>query len=432
MSFFVLLLILAIYIIRPGDWLPGMDIGWNLILNGIGAVAFIIPLLEGKAAKAADRSWGYLLGFFLLMLTSSVVHGQFSTISYYTPQMLTNMLVFMLICTSLDSKTKLRFFVLVLFGLLLFIAWQCHLQIETGQNIAGEPPLYRKNRVTYPDGSEGILETPQAIWVGVFHDPNDVGLLLLTLLPLALARGFVMPNQQFLSRLSWIAVAGYLLHAIYLTNSRGTFVAALAAIGFFFIIRYRSTTGLVLALLSGFALLTLGPSRMSTLTSADDSAMERVYTWIEALEAFAMYPFFGVGPKHWLDFHHLTTHNSYVLAFVENGFFAYVCWLAVLLIALAAIVNVSLKSTDKALQTESAAIAACLIGVLASIFFISRTYILLPFLMAALTLTYARLQSPDAYLDAIKRLNPIILTAVAAASVVTVWITNRLTTMLML
>lgn len=431
MSFLVLLLTLALYVIRPGDWIPGLDIRWNLILNGIGLIAAIGLAMAGKMAASANRVWAYFFMFWVLMMASSVANGQFSTIGVYTPQMLTNILVFVLVCSTVDSKRKFQFLIGIFVALTLFVAYQCHLQIETGANITGEGPIMRGNTLTHEDGTVEIIKTPQAVWVGVFHDPNDVGLLLTTFFPLAFAKTFFMSGPAPI-RLCWAAIGAALLYSIYLADSRGTFLATMAGVVFFFIVWRRSVTGLVIATISGFLMLTLGPSRMSSLTSGDDSAMERVYAWIEALETFAWKPMFGLGPEHWIDYHHKTTHNSFVLAFVENGYFAYVCWLAVLLVPLHTVVNTSLKTQDRNHRIEASAMAACLIGVMTSIFFISRTYILIPVLIAAICMTYSRLQNVGAYREALQRSTFVPLCLVAAVTIVGIWVINRLTTMFML
>jgi len=145
-----------------------------------------------------------------------------------------------------------------------------------------------------------------------------------------------------------------------------------------------------------------------------------------------MYPFFGLGPFHWRDWHHKTTHNSYVHAFVENGFAAYVCWLAMVLIPLYMVSRGAFKSEDLRQRTGYAALGACLAGVMLSIFFISRTYVLIPYFITACVLSYCRIADADNYRSGLAETTPFRLALAAAASVVMVWIVNILTTRLML
>jgi putative inorganic carbon (HCO3(-)) transporter len=426
MNLFVLLLILFVYVVRPGEWIPGLDIRWNMILNGIGLIT-LIAFAGSKDAKAVvDKTWAYLIGFYLLMLVSSITHAQFSDIAAYTPQMLTNMLVFMLILSSVRNTRSLAILTVFILGLTVFIIFQCHLQVTTGTNVAGTTPFFRG-----VDGPEGHSTTLQPRWVGVFHDPNDLGLFFVAFVPLTAAKTFFLPASAA-SRLFWAVSTAVLIYGVILTNSRGTFLALMAALGFFFLLKYRSVRGIIAAVAGGMLLLTLGPSRMSSVTSADDSAMERIYMWIEAMYAFATNPFFGLGPMHWYDWHHRTTHNSYVLAFVENGIFAYTCWLAIFIIPLYITSAAAFTQEDKRQRIEAAALGGCLAGVMMSLFFISRTYVLIPYMITAYVLAHIRVTQPAAharFLPKVKLVHPAVI---AAGSIIIVWVTNILTTRLML
>lgn len=432
MSFLVLLLTIGVYLIRPAEWIPGLDLRWNLILNVLGAVAVLWATITDRTRVVADRSWGFAVLFLLLMVVSNLVHAQVDTIGVYMPGMLTNILIYLLVPIALQTTKQADWFILFLIGIVLFICYQCYVQATAGENWAGIPALQRRSIELQPEGGRAIYTyTPQAVWVGVFKDPNDLGLLLVCFMPLAFAKTFFV-KANLLAKAFWAATTGTLVYTIYLTNSRGTFVALLASVAAFFIIKYRSLVGLLVAATAGVVLITFGPSRLGSITSGDSAAMERVYAWILALELFAMYPFFGIGARHWADVHGRVTHNSYVLAFVENGFAAYVCYLAVFLIGMFVAVSVVFEESDSKRQMTLTGLAACLAGCMASIFFISRTYILVPYLITSVVITYSKLTNPVVFDQAIKKMNIIVLGAVAAASIVGVWIINRATTQLML
>ncbi|MFT4824505.1 O-antigen ligase family protein [Congregibacter sp.] len=431
MSFFVLLLTLTVYLIRPAEWIPGLDLRWNLILNILGALALIWATMTGRTKIVVDRTWAYVTLFLIFMIVSNLAHAQTSTIGIYLPGMLTNVLVYLLVPVALRSPRQAEWFIVILTAAVLFICYQCYLQSVNGTNWAGLSALQRRSVELLPQGGVITTYTPQAIWVGVFHDPNDLGLLLVCFTPLAMAKTFFI-RSGLLVRLFWACALGAIIYTIYLTNSRGTFVALLAAIVAFFIIKHRSAVGLMLASAAGFILITFGPSRMSSISSGDSAAMERVFAWILALELFSMNPIVGVGARHWGDFHGRQTHNSYVLAFVENGFFGYVCYLSLFIIAMYVAVSLTFREEDKRIQLTATALAACMTGCMASIFFISRTYVLIPFLLSSLVISYCKVANAEVFEDSIKKLNPVILGAIAAASIVTIWIVNKLSTAFML
>ena len=108
MNLIVLLLTLGVYIIRPGDWVGGEAIRWNLILNVAGSLTFLGLLLNGRAKESADRTWGYIFGFFALMLVSSILHGYFIDITNYYSRILTIILVYLLICACIQHRAQLN------------------------------------------------------------------------------------------------------------------------------------------------------------------------------------------------------------------------------------------------------------------------------------------------------------------------------------
>ncbi|MEM6301518.1 MAG: O-antigen ligase family protein [Pseudomonadota bacterium] len=429
MSLFILLLTLTVYIIRPGEWVSSSDVRWNLALNVIGAIVVALVALTGNARDSADRTWLYVWGFFAWMIVSSVLNFQFDTINGYFTGMLTNLLVFMLVSLSIRTERQARIIVGFFTVLVVFVAWQCYVQVTQGTNIVGDTAVARF--IGYDEVTGRRLESPQARWLGVFYDPNDTGMLLLSLAPLAFAWSF-FNGKRMLVRCVWAAVFAAETYAIFLTNSRGTMLALLASIIVLFVVRYRSAIGLFLASACGFLIITLGPSRLSSLSSADDSSMERVYAWILALELFAIDPVLGVGPMHFMDHHHMTTHNSFVLAVVENGFPGYVLYMAIFFTALFVSARVAYLTEDHHTRITASALTACTVGMMACAFFISRTYVLLPFFLMALVLGYTRALTLADYKSSLSALRVWWIGVAAAASVVFVWLTNRLTTMLLL
>jgi putative inorganic carbon (hco3(-)) transporter len=169
-----------------------------------------------------------------------------------------------------------------------------------------------------------LSEDNRIQYVGIFNDPNDLGLLFATTLPMVF---YLSGRGGFLGRIFWLMGASLLLYAIYLTNSRGA-ILAVVAIGAVYLWRRR---GLVTAAaLSSFGLmgLMLLPSRMQELDVDESSAFGRVDAWYEGLHMFLSHPLFGVGAGNFTDYNDLTAHNSFVLVLAETGFIGYILWFA--------------------------------------------------------------------------------------------------------
>jgi putative inorganic carbon (HCO3(-)) transporter len=254
----MLLLTLAFYIIRPGEWLFPGDIRWNLILNVLGAATLAAAAASGRLKPFADRTWAYLALFVAWMILSTAVNTQFENYELYVTDMLTILVVFYMTSAAVSDRQQARVIIIFFVALALFVCYQCQLQISQGYNTAGVEPVSRY--LGYGETGER-LTTPQTRWIGVFNDPNDTGMLFAALAPLAFALAFFSSRAVGI-RLIWGSVFAVLVYSIYGTNSRGTFLALLAALGMFFIVKFRSVRGFVLAAIAGGALLVVGPSRM--------------------------------------------------------------------------------------------------------------------------------------------------------------------------
>ncbi len=177
---------------------------------------------------------------------------------------------------------------------------------------------------------------------------------------------------------SWWALAGalvLLLVAIQLAYTRAAYVAVLAAVGAYFVIRWRLTkvaiagSVLLVGLLVGYLsynnrYLDFAPNYERTITHKDFgnlleatyqlediSTVERVYRWIAGFYMSKEKPVFGFGPGNFYFFYHSYTVNSfrtyvshnpeksgihsyYLMVLVEQGFFGLFIFMALVFIVL--------------------------------------------------------------------------------------------------
>ena len=379
MLYFLVVLYLVLYYVRPAEWVPGL-IGFPLMLVAgvvaisylaIGTVARLLPhIVSGQVER---MMYGYVLAIGLSRLGGMYLGGMSQALEGFLP----TLAGFLLVICFVDSKKRLNTVVLLLIVLTGFLAYQGYLQHATGSSAGGLEPLFDK---IYAEG--GTVLIPRIRWHGVLNDPNDLGLALVLVVPFLL-------DMLLKRRLFWpVLTLPLITLAIYYTNSRGTVLAGLTAIGSYFIIRYRSIRGAFIGVALAVALFLLGPSRMSTVSASEESAYGRIEAWYEAYQMFKTNPLFGVGQGLFTEFHHLTAHNSFVLVMAElgfvglfffTGFFYYPYqWLWNNMMA-----NRNSLMTPADVGLVSAAYAS-LTGMLAAMFFISRSYMLLPFMQVAL------------------------------------------------
>jgi O-antigen ligase len=251
-----------------------------------------------------------------------------------------------------------------------------------------------------------VQEDGRIQYVGIFSDPNDLGLLFVATLPMAMylsGRGGMLG----LARLFWLAIAGLLVYGIYLTNSRGAMLAVGAIIGVWLWLR----RGLVIAAVvcgAGLAGMMMLPTRLQELDAGEESAAGRIDAWYVGIHLFTSQPLFGVGAGQFTEHNYLTAHNSFVLALAETGFIGFTIWLGFVVYCfrmMFAIVRYKpVLQTDEEAElwsTESKlgmTLLLSLCGLFTAAFFLSRTYVIVLYLLAAVVVAeYAGAQNrfPD-------------------------------------
>lgn len=206
---------------------------------------------------------------------------------------------------------------------------------------------------------------------GSLADPNELALVVGSALPF----GFAMHERRrtkirLLLLLSALGLAGW---AIVRTESRGGQLVFATVMGLYFIRRLR-IWGAIVGCIVALPVLLLGGRSGA---SADASAMERIEAWYEAIDMLKSSPLLGVGPGLFVDHHHLTAHNAYLLVVAETGIIGLFLWT----ISIYCSFKIPAKlwwESDGRLDSTLAAIAPALLvafaGIFVGIFFLSFAY----------------------------------------------------------
>ncbi|GAB3786482.1 O-antigen ligase family protein [Dyella agri] len=304
--FLLILVYLCFAIVRPQDFLPGMA---NLPVMSITLLlAFVGWLLRGARTSGAPQ-FLLLPVFVLIAMASEVISGWSGGMQYVIEQMGPSLIVFFVLASALDNprRTAIAFAVIGLCAMVL--ALHSVQQAEQGVGWTGMT-LGEDGRIRY---------------VGIFNDPNDLGLLFVMALPMVVC---LASRAGFFGRWFWRIGAVLLLFGVYLTKSRGTQLAVLL-MGAVWLWQKR---GLLTAGSLGFVglvgLMLMPSTRMNDLDPDEESAFGRVDAWYEGLDMFKTHPLFGVGFGNFTDYNTLTAHNSFVLVLAETGFLGFMTWLA--------------------------------------------------------------------------------------------------------
>ena len=307
-----MLVYLLLVLIRPQDY-PELVDSFTLPLQPMALlVAAGFWLLSPRKNFDAPQ-YAVLLLFFVVMMVSHVFNGYFGGAVVQLNKFAPVLLAFVVFANGLDSRARILK-IMAMFALCAaIISIHGIEQVKLGTGWTGI----------------GLSQGTRIQYVGIFNDPNDLGMLFVACVPMAVFLGS-RGGMMGLRRLFWWIVAGILVYGIYLTDSRGTLLGLLLVMGLY----VWQTRGVfvagVLGTMAVGVLLAL-PSRFNEIDVEEASAQGRVDSWYEGVQMFIGHPIFGVGPDMYSDYHHLTAHNSFVLVMAETGIIGYTLWLAFIL-----------------------------------------------------------------------------------------------------
>jgi O-antigen ligase len=375
-AYVALLLFMLIYFARPEDWIPGFS-QVPLAKIAIILALFALVLSLGHIRQKLPREVFLLLlligQLFLASVLSPVWRGGavLNTLNFakIVP-------VYLLIIFVVNTVGRLR---LLIFTHALSVSAIAAVAIWKGHHLVGR--------------LEGVLG-------GNYTDPNDMALAMTISLPLCLALLFL--SKRPLWKILWSMFMVLMLYAIFLTGSRGGFLALLvvAAVGLWeFAIRGRRHYLLLLTVLVGGVLLQssggLLVGRLRGTFNAEEetaaayaSAQARQQIFWRSIEVTMEHPLFGVGPGNFeqVSGQWHTTHNSLTLMSSEGGVPAMILYGLILWCGFK-----NLRATrrlvrgQRALDVLARALLASLAGYAVGSLFLSEAYLFFPYILVGYT-----------------------------------------------
>ncbi|BAO45433.1 O-antigen ligase family protein [Thiolapillus brandeum] len=304
LAFFFLSLYIVVLFVRPQEFIPAFE-GWPLMPILIIA-AFVAWLGAGKLQLNAPPFY-LLTALFLYSPLTVLVAGEGASNALETVvKLIPPYLTFLLISTTALSRKRIRFMMWLMIGGAVLFSLHGIQQKYTGVGWTGEVPILGRIR-----------------YIGIFNDPNDVGLSLVTALPMSLY--LMRTSNNTVLKLLLLFAAGLIIWGISLTNSRGTILALGAILGVFSWRKYGVFKTLMAGVIAVPLMFTLS-SRLDTISPGEESAHGRVEAWYEGIQMLKENPVFGVGFDLFTDHHFRTAHNSYVLVLAEQGVPGYFLW----------------------------------------------------------------------------------------------------------
>jgi putative inorganic carbon (hco3(-)) transporter len=380
-AYISLLLFMVVYCARPEDWIPGLsNIPLAKIAGILALVAFAFSLGQIRQRLPNEVIFIILLTvqLFVTVPMSPVWRGgalsttlDFAKIVIIVPVMV----------MAVNTATRLR--------RLLFIQAA---SVATISAVAVWKGHMREGRLA------GVLN-------GNYSNSNDLALAIVISLPLCLALLFL--SRNVLSKVAWAVATLVMAYAVFLTGSRGGFLAlaiATAVCLWEFAIRGRRTYLLVIVAFVGVVLCLFSSTMLSgrlrgtfdsdnDRASAYDSAEQRQHLFWRSLEVTVEHPLFGIGPGNFpiiSDNWHVT-HNSYTQMSSEGGIPALVLYVMVLWAGFKNLRRIrKLSGSSKDAKLFAGALHASLAGFVVGSLFASCAYQFFPYFLVSYTTVLLR------------------------------------------
>jgi putative inorganic carbon (HCO3(-)) transporter len=391
MSFAFFIALNAVLLIRPEELLP--DIA--------GARLYLI-IMGFCLLTAGPRVWAQLapaqlvrrpitlcvLGLFVAVALSHLARGQFTRAFDEASEFGKVVVYYLLLVAVVDTPGRLRTFLGWLVVFVIVLATLGLLQYHEVIDIEALRPVEQKE---FDPETGDLLSYPRLCSSGIYNDPNDLCLILVTgslccLYRAASARGW-------LTAIMWLAPIGLFGYAVMLTQSRGGFLGlAVAALAWLYA-RYgwKRTAPLALVLLPALALVFAGRQTTFEL-GAGDTAQERIRLWSEGFsELLRTNPLTGIGAGEYAEVCDQVAHNSFVHGYVELGLIGgglFLCAFYLAVSGLHAVRRSPAVTKRRGLAQLQPYVFAMVVGYAAGAFSLSRNYIVPTYLILGLATAF--------------------------------------------
>jgi O-antigen ligase len=302
-------------LIRPQDWVPailGWPTHWLIVLPGL-----IYGLTKSNNRKLLIKNpESILLALYVLFIfISTYINVGYEDAHFEFTKYLKVGSIYYFLFLLIDNDRK--FISTLVFFLLLTVLLSQHAiqQAVTGTGWAG---------ITLDPNYEDI----RARWLGVWDGSNGFGLLLGVATPFGIE--LFLKHKQGLYKFLGISAVLALLGGVYCTNSRGSTLAVIVGLLFYIFTTYNIKKSLFIFIVFLSFAGALLPSRMSYITTAEESAHQRAWSWEQGIQLYKNNPIIGIGkeqfPKKTED--HIAAHNNFVQVFAELGSIGYFLFIA--------------------------------------------------------------------------------------------------------
>jgi hypothetical protein len=407
MQFFLFILANALLFIRPSELIPDLHAveiyRWFIL-------ACLVVSAPAVLKQASLRFPGVppIVTCVLLLLpaifASGFFHGDTELMQETTVEFVKIVIYFLLLISLVTDVAHLR----------KFLRWICIFSaavtliavLRYHADLEGPPPVRKHNpgnqkttHGTYVVDEVRDPQTGQLVKVnrmcgtGIFNDPNDFSLILVTAIPMCLC--WLTDPQSKVSKPFWLILLLFFGYALMLTHSRGGFLAMMAGLVTLVHLKYGAKKTILLGVIFMPLLLVAFAGRMTSISADEGTGQARIQLWSDGLDIFRYSPVIGIGMDNYRQFSNHVAHQSFIHCFTELGLIGGTLFLGAFFLALKGMYDLRnrLEDVEPELRRLYPFVCAMLIAYTVGICFLSRSYIVPTYMMLGVAIVYLRLHS---------------------------------------
>jgi len=320
-DFALFVLVTAVLFIRPGDFVPGLDVVPLYLIAIVSCLILAWPKLIPQLTLAGLRErpvFVFGIGFILVSALSNLAYRRFEVTFDFVGAFWKVLIYYLLMLAVVDSPRRLKLFIgclVVIISIPVLLAvlnyhGYLHLRFEA-----------MKDFIASGSEEDAPTEIKRLGTSGSFGDPNDVCEIVNCAMIFSLCG--LLDRGGGCTRILWVGPTALLGYALALTQSRGGFLAAVVGILVLLRSRFRGPKSLVLAGVFLGLMFLLFAGRQTSLSTSEGTGQGRIQLWNRGFGLLQRSPvsmLIGVGAGQFKENVGVLAHNAFVLVYAELGF----------------------------------------------------------------------------------------------------------------
>lgn len=239
----------------------------------------------------------------------------------------------------------------------------------------------------------GMIWAPdKEVWqikgIGNFDNPNDLAYSVVIVIPFAV--GLILFSNTFLKKMFGVFLLFTGSYAIYLTQSRGGYLAATICLAAWVYFLFNKVYLKRLAMLVAVASIIYMATSVTQGYKEDESSMGRINAWVAGMEMLSEHPLTGVGKNQFSENHERDSHNSYVRAGSELGFLGLFAFIGILVSSIRTMTDRTILFNGMDWRIYNLSFICYLASYMTGSLFSSRVYDIVFMIMVAITSVFKR------------------------------------------